>query len=91
MSTTQGIKLDDETSARLKALGEVRNRSPHWLMRTAIDDYLKREEQYEQEKAEDLAEYESYLTSGKAIDNATVTAWLSELVNGKKAAWPKQK
>ncbi len=91
MSTTQGIKLDEETSRRLKALAEERNRSAHWLMRAAITDYLDREERYEQEKKEDMAEYEEYLLTGKAIDNETVTEWLNTLAHGKKAPWPKQK
>jgi predicted DNA-binding protein len=55
---TQGIKLDNATQARLKALAIKRDRSPHWLMRTAIERYLAQEEQYEKEKAEDMAAYE---------------------------------
>ncbi len=91
MSTTQAIKLDDETNNRLKALAQQRSRSAHWLVRDALQRYLLEEERYEREKAEDLAEYESYMLTGKAIDNETVTSWLSELANGKKTAWPKQK
>lgn len=91
MSTTQAIKLDDETSDRLKALAHQRNRSAHWLMRDALQRYLAEEERYEREKAEDLAEYEDYLLTGKAIDNETVASWLSDLASGKKTTWPKQK
>lgn len=89
MATTQGIKLDDKTRNRLKALAEKRNRSPHWLMRAAIEDYLEREEQYEAEKAEDMAEYEEYVRTGQAIDNKTVLSWLNDLVNGENTPWPK--
>ncbi|MEO8105015.1 MAG: toxin-antitoxin system [Candidatus Saccharibacteria bacterium] len=89
MATTQGIKLDDNTQARLKALGEIRDRSPHWLMKTAIESYLKREEKYEIEKAEDATEYEDYLLSGKAIDNSTVLSWLDDLTHNKNTPWPK--
>lgn len=91
MSSTQAIKLDDETNNRLKTLARQRNRSAHWLMREALQRYLAEEERYEREKAEDLAEYEDYLLTGKAIDNETVASWLNELVGGKKTAWPKQK
>jgi len=91
MSTTQAVKLDDETNERLKALARQRDRSAHWLMREALQRYLAEEERYEQEKTEDLAEYEDYLLTGKAVDNETVTSWLNELANGKKTAWPKQK
>ena len=91
MSTTQAVKLDDETNNRLKALAQQRNRSAHWLLRDALQRYLIEEERYEREKTEDLAEYEDYLLTGKAIDNDTVTAWLNDLANGKKTTWPKQK
>jgi predicted transcriptional regulator len=91
MSSTQAIKLDDETSCRLKTLAQQRNRSAHWLMRDALQRYLVEEERYEREKAEDLAEYEDYVVTGKAIDNDTVASWLHELKNGKKTAWPKLK
>ena len=91
MATTQGIKLDENTRARLKALAEKRERTPHWLMRTAIEDYLKREEQYEAEKAEDIAEYENYLLTGNAVDNTVAAAWLDNLAHGTRAPWPKRK
>lgn len=90
MSATQAIKLDDETSERLKALAQQRDRSAHWLMRDALQRYLAEEERYEREKAEDLAEYEDYLLTGKAIDNETAASWLNKLANGKKTTWPKQ-
>lgn len=60
-------------------------------MRNAIERYLTEEEQYEREKAEDMAEYEEYLLTGKAVDNETVSAWLNELAHGKNAPWPRQK
>lgn len=91
MSATQAIKLDDETNNRLRTLASQRNRSAHWLVRDALQRYLTEEERYEREKAEDLAEYEDYLLTSKAIDNETVATWLNELANGKKTAWPKQK
>ena len=31
-ATTAGVKLDGETRARLKKLGDARQRSTHWLM-----------------------------------------------------------
>ena len=37
--TTMGVKLDDEVRTRLKALGECRDRTPHWLMKTAITEF----------------------------------------------------
>lgn len=89
MATTQGIKLDEDTKNRLKALGKIRDRSPHYLMRKAIEEYLEREERYEREKAEDIAEYKDYVLTGKAIDNERVVAWLEDLAQGKNMPCPK--
>ena len=89
MSTTQGIKLDDDTQARLKSLAEKRKRTPHWLMRSAIEDYLNREERYEAEKAEDMARWEHYLITGTALEHEKVEVWLKELAQGKPRKWQK--
>jgi predicted transcriptional regulator len=83
MTGTQGIKIDEQTRARLKRLGEQRDRSPHWLMRTAITEYLDREERYEQEKAEDMARWERYQLTGEAIPHKDVAKWLGDVANGK--------
>ena len=53
MATTQGIKLDDDIRKRIKILADKRQRSSHWLMKSAIEDYLEREERYEKEREED--------------------------------------
>lgn len=87
MASTQGIKLDDDVRIRLKSLAETKKRTPHWLMRTAIEDYLNREELYEKEKAEDMARWENYLITGKAIENEKVVAWLNDLSKGKPRKW----
>ena len=86
MATTQGIKLDDVTTKRLKTLAAQRNRSAHWLMRTAITDYLDREERYEQEKAEDMARWEQYALTGKVFSEQEATSRLQKLLKGSKKA-----
>jgi len=88
MTTAQGVKLDEATRMRLRALGEKRNRSPHWLMRTAIQHYLEQEERYEREKAEDLQRWEQYQLTGKAIDGEVVERWLGELADNKATTCP---
>jgi predicted transcriptional regulator len=89
MPTTQGIKLDDDTQARLKSLAEKRKRTPHWLMRSAIEDYLNREERYEAEKAEDMARWDHYLITGNALEHEKVEGWLKDLAQGKPRKWQK--
>jgi predicted transcriptional regulator len=41
------IKIDEETKTRLKTLATARDRTPHWLMREAITQYVDREEKRE--------------------------------------------
>ena len=74
--TTMGIKLDPQTRERLKALGQRKNRSPHWIMKAAILEYLSREELYEREKGEDRARWETYQRTGAHISNDAMNAWL---------------
>lgn len=78
-TTTVGVKLDNETRARLKKLAEAKRRSAHWLMKEAIDRYLESEERYEQEKAEDAARWQRYLETGEHATHEEMTAWLDEL------------
>lgn len=88
MAETLGIKIDEATKQRLKALGEKRDRSPHWLMKAAIERYLDQEEEYERQKREDMDEWENYLVTGDSIPQERVLAWLDEMVKqGKRVAW----
>jgi predicted transcriptional regulator len=82
MSTTQGIKLDEEITKRLKTLAQQRSRSAHWLMRTAILDYLDREELLEKEKREDMERWERYAHTGKAIPEEEAESRLKSLIKG---------
>ncbi len=68
-------------------MAEKKQHSPHWLMRTAIEDYLEREEQYEKEKTEDNVRWEQYLITGVAVDHEKVEAWLEDLSQGKPRKW----
>ena len=79
MSTTTGIKLDLSLIDRLKALGELKDRSPHWMMKSAIEEYVDREEKAESQRLEDQARWTMYETSGRSFDNDQVSAWLESI------------
>jgi predicted transcriptional regulator len=89
MLTTQGVKLDGDTRKRLEVLAKRRDRSPHWLMCAAIKQYVKREENYEREKQEDLERWERYVLTGEFIPHNKVVAWLEALAQGKKKSRPR--
>ncbi len=87
-SKTIGVKIDDETRRRLKALAEARNRTPHWLVKEAISEYLSHEEFVEKERAEDEARWERYALTGEAVDHDRVRDWLGALADGQDEECP---
>ena len=82
-TTSRGVKLDADIEQRLKALGELRDRSPHYLMKAAIESFLDREEAYEREKQEDQQRWEQYQLTGEAISAEKAGAWLESLTQGR--------
>ena len=78
------IKIDEDTRARVKRLADARQRTPHWLMREAIQQYVEREEQREALRQDTLKAWENYrANSGLHITAEEADAWLSELEQGK--------
>jgi len=86
---TTTLKLDDETKARLRRLGELRRRSAHWLMCDAIAQYLEREEKRQQFYQDGLAAWEEYAASGEHVTGDEVDAWLARLEKGEDVAPPR--
>lgn len=81
MSTTSvAVKLDDTIRERLQKLGESKDRSPHWIMKNAILEYLVKEERYEKELREDQTRWENYALTGEAIPHSDMEKWLKELL-----------
>lgn len=76
------IKIDDDTKARVKRLAEARKRTPHWLMREAITQYVDREEKREAFRQDTLKAWEAYRTTGQHVTADEAEAWLSQLEQG---------
>lgn len=84
-----GVKVDRSVQTRLKTLAKQKDRSPHWLLKKAIEEYLVREERWEQEKLEDGARWEKYAATGETYSLEQVSTWMRRLRDGKKAKWPR--
>ncbi|KVE37253.1 CopG family ribbon-helix-helix protein [Burkholderia sp. TSV86] len=82
------IKLDDELKARIQHLAEQRQRTPHWLMREAITQYVEREEARESFRREALASWEHYRETGLHLTGEEVHAWLDTWGTDKEKAVP---
>jgi predicted transcriptional regulator len=87
--STTSLKLDTKTKQRVQRLASARRRSPHWLMREAIEQYVEREEKREQFRQDALAAWTHYQTTGLHVTSEEADAWLAKLEAGKRAATPK--
>ncbi|MBM3338235.1 MAG: ribbon-helix-helix protein, CopG family [Betaproteobacteria bacterium] len=83
------IKLDEDTKERVKRLAEARHRTPHWLMRDAITQYVDREEKLEAFRQDALQAWSNFCDTGMHVTAKEADAWLAELENGKDVDPPK--
>jgi predicted transcriptional regulator len=87
--STTSVKLDVEVKERVQRLALARRRSPHWLMREAIEEYVEREEKRERFRQDALASWMHYQTTGQHVTAEEADAWLAKLETGRNAAPPK--
>ena len=78
-NSTMGVRLSEETQQRLEALGKARDRSPHYLMKNAIERFLETEEALETERQIVKSRWEKYELTGETIDHGEVEAWAASV------------
>jgi len=77
MVTATSIKLDDELKGRVKSLAESRRRTPHWIMREAIAQYVAREEKREALNQDTLRAWDEFQVTGRYATAEEVDDWLA--------------
>ena len=82
------LKLDADLHERLRRLAGARQRTPHWLMREAIAQYVGREEARERLRTDALAAWAEYQATGRHATGEAVDAWLARLEAGEDADPP---
>lgn len=78
-NATMGVRLSEETQQRLEALGKARDRSPHYLMKNAVERFLETEEALEAERQIVQSRWEKYELTGETVDHAEVEAWAASV------------
>jgi len=78
-NSTMGVRLSEETQQRLEALGKARDRSPHYLMKNAVERFLETEEALETERQIVKSRWEKYELTGETIDHGEVEAWAASV------------
>lgn len=82
------VKLDDELKSRIQRLANMRDRTPHWIMREAIRDYVEREEKREAFKQDALRAWDAYKENGLHVTLVEADAWLAKLEAGEDMEMP---
>jgi len=77
MASPTSLKLDDELKGRVQQLAEIRRRSPHWIMREAIAQYVEREEKRDALRQETLNAWDEIQATGLHVTGDEVENWLS--------------
>ncbi len=87
-TVTTSLKLDAEIKGRLRRLAAIQQRTPHWLMKHAIEQYVDREEKRDLFRREAVDAYEHFQRTGLHLTGEEVDAWLEKLANGEGAEMP---
>lgn len=70
------LKIDAQTKDRIKRLAQSRQRSAHWVMHQAIEQYVDREEKRDAFREQALQAWQSYQETGLHVSGEEVSAWL---------------
>lgn len=82
------LKLDPAIKERVQRLASARRRTPHWILREAVEQYVEREEKREQLRENARAAWAHYQATGLHITAEEADAWLAKLEAGEDTAPP---
>ena len=75
---TVTVKLDPSDRERIASLAEMKKRTPHYLMKEAIHEYVVREEARQNFVKAAEASFEHYKETGLHITLDEFSAWVDE-------------
>jgi predicted transcriptional regulator len=85
---TVSVKLGDELRDRIRHLADARQRTTHWVMREAIEQYVEREEKREAFRQATLQAWEEFQMTGLHATLEETDQWLARLEAGQDAEPP---
>lgn len=88
-ASTTSLKLGAATRERVHRIAAARRRTPHWIMREAVEQYVEREERREMLRQDALAAWEAYQTTGLHLTAKEADDWLAKLEAGGRVPAPK--
>jgi predicted transcriptional regulator len=88
-TATTSLKLDPAMKERIERLAAAKDRSAHWVMKRAIEQFVDREEAEEQFRRDAEDAWEHYQRTGLHLTNAEVMDWLERRIRGEAVQLPK--
>jgi predicted transcriptional regulator len=88
-SSTTSLKLAPEMKQRVERLAEAKDRSAHWVMKRAVEEFVDREEKQMLFLRDALDSWENYQRTGLHATAEEVDDWLEKLARGEIVPPPK--
>jgi predicted transcriptional regulator len=82
------IKLEVSDRDRIRALAAYKNRTPHFIMKEAVQNYLEQEEAQQRFVAAAAASRSHYKKTGLHITHEEFSSWVDQLQNNSKEPAP---
>lgn len=80
-SSSVTVKLDPSVRGRIASLAETKKRTPHYLMKEAILEYIQREEARQRFIQAAEASYQHFKETGLHVTFDEFSAWVDEAEN----------
>jgi len=74
-----GVRLSEDMIARLKVLGEKKDRSPHYLVKEAVEQFVHHQEAEMNELEICEKRWKRYEATGEAISHEDMVIFVEEL------------
>lgn len=88
-SGTTSLKLDPKLKERVERVAKSYDRSAHWVMKHAIEEYVERAESDEEFRRRAEASWEHYEQTGLHLTHEEVMEWLERRSRGEDPPMPK--
>lgn len=75
-SVPVAVKIDLDMKERVKRLADAYHRTPHWMMKEAIREYVERGEKREAFRQDGIRAWNEYQATGLHVTGDEVIAWL---------------
>lgn len=82
MTTATSVKLDEATKERVRKIAAERHRSPHWIMKEAITQYIEEADWRAELHRAGNAAWADYQSNGLHLTQEEMEVWFARIAAG---------